>query len=43
VLANRRSGEIVEVTRWESEEAMRVTEGASTGYALSASRPPVEK
>ncbi len=26
VLANRRSGEIVTVTLWESEEAMRVTE-----------------
>jgi hypothetical protein len=43
VLANRRSGEIVEVTLWESEEAMRVTEGASTGYARSAPKPPVEK
>jgi heme-degrading monooxygenase HmoA len=29
VLANRRSGEIVAVTLWESEEAMRATEGAS--------------
>jgi hypothetical protein len=29
VLANRRSGEIVTVTLWESEEAMRATEGAS--------------
>jgi heme-degrading monooxygenase HmoA len=28
VLANRRSGEIVAVTLWESEEAMRATEGA---------------
>jgi heme-degrading monooxygenase HmoA len=29
LLANRRSGEIVAVTLWESEEAMRATEGAS--------------
>jgi heme-degrading monooxygenase HmoA len=29
ILANRRSGEIVAVTLWESEEAMRATEGAS--------------
>jgi hypothetical protein len=29
VLANRRSGEIVAVTLWESEEALRATEGAS--------------
>ncbi len=29
VLANRRSGEIVAVTLWESEEAMRATESAS--------------
>jgi heme-degrading monooxygenase HmoA len=29
VLANRRSGEIVAVTLWESEEALRDTEGAS--------------
>jgi heme-degrading monooxygenase HmoA len=29
VLANRRSGETVTVTLWESEEAMRTTEGAS--------------
>ena len=28
VLANRRSGEIVAVTLWESEEALRATEGA---------------
>ncbi len=29
VLANRRSGEIVAVTLWESEEALRANEGAS--------------
>jgi hypothetical protein len=29
VLANSRSGEIVAVTLWESEETLRVTEGAS--------------
>jgi heme-degrading monooxygenase HmoA len=29
ILANRRSGEIVAVSLWESEEAMRATEGAS--------------
>jgi hypothetical protein len=29
VLANRRSGEIVAVTLWDSEEALRATEGAS--------------
>jgi heme-degrading monooxygenase HmoA len=29
ILANRRSGEIVAVTLWESEEAMPATEGAS--------------
>jgi hypothetical protein len=29
VLANRRSGEIVAMTLWESEEALRATEGAS--------------
>jgi hypothetical protein len=29
VLANRRSGEIVTVTLWESEQALRATEGAS--------------
>jgi heme-degrading monooxygenase HmoA len=29
VLANHRSGEIVTVTLWESEEALRATEGAS--------------
>jgi hypothetical protein len=27
VLANRRSGEIVTMTLWESEEALRATEG----------------
>jgi heme-degrading monooxygenase HmoA len=37
VLANRRSGEIVAVTLWESEEAMRATEGASYWFrAFSA-------
>jgi hypothetical protein len=29
VLANRRSGEIVAVTLWEREEALRPTEGTS--------------
>jgi heme-degrading monooxygenase HmoA len=29
ILANRRSGEIVAVTLWESEETIRATEGAS--------------
>ena len=29
VLANRRSGEIVTVTLWESEEALRATEGVT--------------
>jgi hypothetical protein len=44
VLANRRSGEIVAVTLWESEEAMRATEGASYWLrAPSAPKPPVEK
>jgi heme-degrading monooxygenase HmoA len=28
ILANRRSGEIVAVSLWESEEAMRATEGS---------------
>jgi heme-degrading monooxygenase HmoA len=34
VLANRRSSEIVTVTLWESEEALRATEG--TSYRLCA-------
>jgi heme-degrading monooxygenase HmoA len=34
VLANRRSCEIVTVTLWESEEALRATEGVS--YRLRA-------
>jgi hypothetical protein len=42
VLANRRSGEIVTVTLWESEEALRATEGPITGYVPSAPKPPVE-
>lgn len=42
-LATRRSGEIATVTNWESEEALRTTEGPLTGYVPSAPKPPVEK
>jgi len=42
-LAARRSGEIATVTNWESEEALRTTEGPLTGYVPSAPKPPVEK
>src|SRR5215218_376625 len=42
-LATRRSGEISTVTIWESEEALRTTEGPLTGYVPSAPKPPVEK
>jgi hypothetical protein len=33
-LATRRCGEIDTVTIWESEEALRATEGPLTGYGL---------
>jgi hypothetical protein len=42
-LATRRSGEIATVTNWESEEALRTTEGPPTGYVTSTPKPPVEK
>jgi hypothetical protein len=42
-LATRRSDEIATVTSWESEEALRTTEGPLTGYVTSAPKPPVEK
>ena len=39
-LATRRSGEIATVTSWESEEALRTTEGPLAGYVPSAPKPP---
>ena len=42
-LATRRSGEIASVTDWESEEALRATEGPLTSYVPSAPKQPVEK